>query len=87
MSTALVAGFPGQALALACTGGEDYQLLLMAPGHTIQQVQRVSKGPVTVIGEMVADPEHRVRLLDATGRELSLPSAGWDHLREGPWRK
>jgi thiamine-monophosphate kinase len=97
MSTALVSAFPGQALALACTGGEDYQLLLMAPGHTIQQVQRVSKGPVSIIGEMVADPEHRVRLLDATGQELSLPSTpagrgsasggGWDHLREGPWRK
>jgi thiamine-monophosphate kinase len=96
MSTALVSAFPGQALALACTGGEDYQLLLMAPGHTIQQVQRVSKGPVSIIGEMVADPEHRVRLLDATGQELSPPSApgggsasggGWDHLREGPWRK
>jgi thiamine-monophosphate kinase len=97
MSPALVRGFPGQALALACSGGEDYQLLLMAPGHSIQQVQRVSKGPVTIIGEMVADPECRVRLLDATGKELSLPAApagggsasggGWDHLREAPWRK
>jgi len=87
MSPALVRSFPGQALALACAGGEDYQLLLMAPGHTIQQVQRVSKGPVSIIGEMVADPEHRVRLLDATGQELSLAAAGWDHLREAPWRK
>lgn len=97
MSPALVRAFPGQALALACSGGEDYQLLLLAPGHTIQQVQRASKGPVSIIGEMVADPEHRVRLLDATGKELSLPAApagggsasggGWDHLREAPWRR
>ena len=87
MSPALVRSFPGRALALACAGGEDYQLLLMAPGHTIQQVQRVSKGPVSIIGEMVADPEHRVRLLDATGQELALDAAGWDHLREAPWRK
>jgi thiamine-monophosphate kinase len=87
MSPSLVRAFPGQALALACSGGEDYQLLLIAPGHTIQQVQRASKGPISIIGEMVADPEHRVRLLDATGKELSLPSAGWDHLREAPWRK
>ncbi|OHD76558.1 MAG: thiamine-phosphate kinase [Spirochaetes bacterium RBG_16_67_19] len=87
MSPALVRSFPGQALSLACSGGEDYQLLLVAPGHTIQQVQRVSKGPVSIIGEMVADPEHRARLLDATGKELSLPAAGWDHLREAPWRK
>ena len=87
MSPALVRSFPGRALALACAGGEDYQLLLMAPGHTIQQVQRVSKGPVSIIGEMVVDPEHRVRLLDAAGQELSLDTAGWDHLREAPWRK
>jgi thiamine-monophosphate kinase len=94
MSPALVRSFPGQALALACAGGEDYQLLLMAAGHTIQQVQRVSKGPVSIIGEMVADPEHRVRLLDATGQELALDAAGWDHLAprrarpgEAPWRK
>jgi hypothetical protein len=50
-------------------------------------VQRASKRPVSIIGEMVADPEHRVRLLDATGKELSLPTAGWDHLREVPWRR
>jgi thiamine monophosphate kinase len=87
MSPALVRSFPGQALALACTGGEDYQLLLMAPGHTIQQVQRTSKEPASIIGEMVADPDHRVRLLDASGQELSLPTAGWDHLREAPWRR
>jgi len=87
MSPALVRSFPGQALALACSGGEDYQRLLMAPGHTIQQVQRVSKGPVSIIGEMVADPERRVHLLDATGQELSLPAAGWDHLRGAPWRR
>jgi thiamine-monophosphate kinase len=87
MSPALARAFPGQALALASTGGEDYQLLLMAPGHTIQQVQRVSEGPVSVIGEMVADPEQRVRLLDAGGQEVSLPAAGWDHLREAPWRR
>jgi len=87
MSPALVRSFPGQALALACGGGEDYQLLLIAAGQTIQQVQRISKEPVSIIGEMLADPEHRVRLVDASGQELSLPTAGWDHLREAPWRR
>ena len=87
ISPALRQAFPQDALALACGGGEDYELVLIAPGHAIQQVQRVSKGPVSIIGEMTADPEHRVRLLDAGGRELSLPAAGWDHLREAPWRR
>jgi thiamine-monophosphate kinase len=87
MSPALVRSFPGQALALACGGGEDYQLLLIAAGQTIQQVQRISKEPVSIIGEMVAGPEHHVRLVDASGQELSLPTAGWDHLREAPWRR
>jgi len=87
MSPALARSFPDQALALACAGGEDYQLLLIAPKHTIQEVQRTSKEPATIIGEMVTDPEHRVRLVDASGQELSLPTTGWDHLREAPWRR
>jgi thiamine-monophosphate kinase len=87
MSPALIRSLPDQALALACGGGEDYQLLLIAPKHTIQEVQRTSKEPVTIIGEMISDPEHRVRLVDASGQELSLPTTGWDHLREAPWRR
>ena len=90
MSPALRQAFPQHALALACGGGEDYQLLLAAPpdrpssrcsapGRRARQLSSARWWPTA---------ERRVRLLDGTGRELSLPpAAGWDHLREAPWRR
>jgi thiamine-monophosphate kinase len=69
--------YPDDALALACAGGEDYELLLVAPMQTLEAL-----GPeITVIGEMVESAERRPRLVDASGDEVRLPAAGWDHLR------
>lgn len=83
ISPALKATFPDQALQLACTGGEDYQLLLAAPPTVLERVQARASVPLTVIGRMVEGEEKRPLLLDAEGRELSLPHAGWDHLAKG----
>ncbi len=69
------------ALRYALAGGEDYELLLAGSRESIDEAARQSDVPLTVIGEMVADPERRARLLDASGREIALPAAGWDHLR------
>ncbi|MDP2675709.1 MAG: thiamine-phosphate kinase [Dehalococcoidia bacterium] len=70
--------YPDDALALACAGGEDYELLLVAPAETLEAL-----GPeITVIGEMVEHAERRPRLVDGSGEEIRLPAAvGWDHLR------
>jgi thiamine-monophosphate kinase len=87
ISPELREAFPEDALALACTGGEDYQLLLAAQPGVIQRVQDKTDVPITVVGEMVADRQHRVRLLGEDGRELALPGAGWDHLRGTAWRR
>ncbi len=84
ISAALAEAFPQDALSLACSGGEDYQLLFAAPPELIERVAEEADVPVTVLGEMVADPDHRVRLLDDRGKEITAASAGWDHLRE-PW--
>lgn len=83
LSPALRAAFPEEALALACSGGEDYQLLLTAPPDILAQVTAKSPLPITVIGHMVEDEEKRPRLVDGEGRELSLAQAGWDHLAGG----
>ena len=69
--------YPEEALALACTGGEDYELVFVAPGETLEALRL----EVTMIGEMVEDGERRARLVDASGVEIRLPAAGWDHLR------
>jgi len=75
--------FPGESLQLACTGGEDYQLVLVGPAGLLSRVQSLSGVSLTFIGEMTDDPEKRVRLLDASGSEISFQSSGWDHLRAG----
>jgi thiamine-monophosphate kinase len=87
ISPSLRQAFPQDALALACGGGEDYQLLLAAPPEVVERVRGKADVPIAVIGEMVADRQQRVRLLDEDGRELALPRAGWDHLRGGAWRR
>jgi len=77
LSAELRAAYPEEALALACAGGEDYEMLLVAPAETLAAL-----GPeITVIGEMVEHAERRPRLVDGSGNEVRLPAAGWDHLK------
>ena len=73
----LRAAYPQEALTLACSGGEDYELLLVAPREMLEAL----RPEVTVIGEMEERAERRPRLLDASGEEVRLPAASWDHLR------
>jgi thiamine-monophosphate kinase len=77
LSDELRDAYPDDALALACAGGEDYELLLVAALETLEALGTA----VTVIGEMMESAERRVRLLDASGEEVRLPAAGWDHLK------
>ena len=77
-------GLPGDALRLACTGGEDYELVLVGEREKIEQLRASSDVPLTVVGEIVEDPACRVRLLDANGNEINFGPAGWDHIRAAP---
>ncbi len=70
-----------EALCLACTGGEDYQLVLVGDRGRIEQAAAASRSPVTFIGEMVEADDQRVRVLDDSGKEIDFGAAGWDHLR------
>ena len=70
--------YPDDALTLAASGGEDYELVLVGAEATIAGVAGAGGGDVTIIGRIVAGGG--VRLLDADGNEIALPSAGWDHL-------
>ncbi len=80
LSEELLAAYPGDALALACSGGEDYQLVLAGPREIIERLQPSVDTRLTIIGEITpaAGPP---RLLDAAGQEIPLASAGWDQLR------
>ena len=75
LSDGLRAAFPNDALELACTGGEDYELLLIGPAAAVSRVP-----DVTVIGEIVKGPP-RATLLDGDGSEIKFAHAGWDAFR------
>jgi thiamine-monophosphate kinase len=79
ISDALREAFPDDALTLACTGGEDYELALAGPRHVLERLQAASGTTVTFIGEL--RDGSRVRLAGADGRDIEMSAAGWDHLR------
>ena len=72
----------GEALRLAATGGEDYELLLTGGRDQIEELTRRINAPLTAIGEMTPG-EPRARLVDASGSEIAFDEPGWDHLRSG----
>lgn len=76
------ASFGERALGMAMTGGEDYELLFTASADVIKRVIAEVSTPIHVIGEVVADENHRVILIDSRGETWDMQVAGWDHFRE-----
>jgi thiamine-monophosphate kinase len=69
------------ALQLAISGGEDYELLAALPGDVdLEELARSAGLPVTRIGEAVAEQGVEIRL-PREGR--SLEARGFDQLRDG----
>jgi thiamine-monophosphate kinase len=60
---------------LAATGGEDYELLISAPGPVLDALARSVEVPVTVIGEVTAGAAVVFRRAGEPVGDLS----GWDH--------
>ena len=71
------------ALGLALSGGEDYELLFTA-SERIGEGVKASLGaecPVTVIGEITEGTS--VVLLGEDGKPYHIDNQGWDHFRKG----
>jgi thiamine-monophosphate kinase len=83
LSEDLRAAYPEDVLALACSGGEDYELLITGHEETVGQVGEQISAALTVIGRIVESTEHRPRLLDGAGNELAVAVHGWDNLHSG----
>ncbi|MEO8458118.1 MAG: thiamine-phosphate kinase [Chloroflexota bacterium] len=81
ISDALRAAYANDALELACTGGEDYELVLVGEEPLIAQTAIELEAEITVIGEIVAHPIGEVRLLDRDGTALKFERPGWDAFR------
>ena len=81
LSAELVASFdPATCLELALAGGDDYELCFTAPAAREQEIVAgldAAGCGATRIGRIVAAAG--VRVLDARGRALAMPRAGWEH--------
>jgi len=73
------ANFGDKSLALALSGGEDYELLFTGSAQTIDKVKTAVSCPVTVIGEIVAGETGKVTLVDSKGNPFHLQKVGWEH--------
>jgi thiamine-monophosphate kinase len=75
--------FGNDALALALSGGEDYELLFTASRRVIDEVKAAigADCPVTVIGEITGGAG--VVLLGEDGKPYHIDGPGWDHFRKG----
>jgi thiamine-monophosphate kinase len=79
VSDQLRSAFPEEALGLAVSGGEDYELLFTGPVRIVDRVRGRFATPITVVGEMVEDDERRPRFLDDAGNEVAFETTGWEH--------
>ena len=79
----LQAAFPDAWAPLALAGGEDYELLLVAPPEVLDAITERSSVPVHVIGRITDGPAGRVEVRDAQGNPVPLSERGWDHLSAG----
>jgi thiamine-monophosphate kinase len=83
VAAAYGAAYRHDALELALTGGEDYELVFtVAPEHVPQGLDAVRQagGTARVIGRLTA-AETGLRLRDARGDTPAIEPRGWDHLR------
>lgn len=71
---------PGEALAAALTGGDDYELLFAWPARQRPELRPLAAAlqlPLTVIGEFTTGPG--IEVLDAEGRAVASRGQGFDH--------
>ncbi len=71
--------FGPDALNLALSGGEDYELVFTAPIRVLEQVRAASPCPVTIIGRITRDNSGNVSVAGPDGQPLSFNSQGWQH--------
>ncbi|MGD9117807.1 MAG: thiamine-phosphate kinase [Dehalococcoidia bacterium] len=77
IESAVKTAFSDEALELALSGGEDYELLFTASKEIIERVKKAASVPVTTIGEITAGKG--VSLVDKEGKPFELKKAGWEH--------
>jgi len=77
----VLSAFGQNAVQMALSGGEDYQLLFTASPQVMSCVQQKSAYPVTIIGKVIADNAGQVILMDRDGKMTYPGQGGWDHFK------
>jgi thiamine-monophosphate kinase len=80
----VVEAFGERSLQMALSGGEDYQLLFTGRPEVIEKAMKVSKYPLTVIGDIKAAQTGRtssIVILDSKGSRIEPQKTGWDHFK------
>ncbi|MFC1962821.1 thiamine-phosphate kinase [Chloroflexota bacterium] len=72
--------FPGEALELALSGGEDYELLFTAEEDIMDRVREEIPGLISIIGRITEGPGE-ISMVDDKGQVLSLARKGWEHFK------
>ena len=78
LSGALREVFPSQALGLALSGGEDYELILIGAKVAIESLVS-EEAKITEIGQIVHQDGPGVVVVDDSGREIPIATGGWNH--------
>ena len=71
--------FGPEAVGLALTAGEDYELLVAGSRESLGRASGEMGTSLTVIGEMVEGDAGAVILLDENGAPVDAPESGWEH--------
>ncbi len=71
--------FPEEALFLALSGGEDYELLFTAHEEIIEAAKQHLSVSITVIGEIISESPGNVTVLDKNGNPIIPQKVGWEH--------
>jgi len=75
--------FGDDAVRLALSGGEDYELLFTAQEDIVEQVRNIMSTQLTVIGEIVVGERGSIALLDENRKRIEFRELGWDHFDSG----
>jgi thiamine-monophosphate kinase len=79
VAPAVTTCFGESGLAMALTGGEDYELLFTAGTQIMNKVIKAMPCPVMVVGEITAENTGKVKLVDNSGKPFRIKKTGWDH--------
>jgi thiamine-monophosphate kinase len=72
--------FAEDALTMALTGGEDYELILIGPDDVMSKYVGETEKQVTVVGRVEAAGKAGITVVDERGRPMKFEHKGWDHL-------